>query len=241
VGSHRLIDFLNPRKREIKEANPLHRILMIAAPIAAVLLLGYFVFSKLSGLDSEIEKIKLANAEMAEPVKQADRSIARTERVDQFLDGDVNWLDAMRLLASDMPSSDKLIVKSITGTTDQRRGGGTLTVIDGVTDPKVIDEFEESLRDENHQVVGDGSKYDEKAKDKYRWVYNEKITIPPDHVRQLRYEGLKPTTQPEAKTDAQSNLDDQANPDDQASPNDSAANNTAADNTTAVDTTEAQS
>ena len=162
------------------------------------MLLGYFVYSKLSGLDQQIEQIKLANAEMADPVKQADRSVTRTERVDQFLDGDVNWLDAMRLLASEMPESDKLIVKSISGTTDQRRGGGTLTVIGGVTDPKVIDEFEESLRDENHQVVGDGSKYDDKAKDKYRWAYNEKITIPPDYVRQLRYEGLKPANQSEA-------------------------------------------
>ena len=214
VGSHRLIDFLNPRKRVAKEVNPLHRIALIAVPIAAVVLLGYFVYSKLSALDKKIADIKVANAEMADPVKKAGENILKTDRVDQFLDGDVNWLNELRRAAMDMPSSDLLIVKSINGDTDQRKGGGTLTLIGNVTDPKVIDQFEASLRDDNHKIVGDGSKFDGKAKDEYRWTYTEKITVPPDYIRRQRYEGLKP--EPESQDEPEGETTEPASEETQA-------------------------
>ncbi|NND98931.1 MAG: hypothetical protein HKN47_16565 [Pirellulaceae bacterium] len=191
VGSERLIDFLNPRKRIIKEPNPIARIFLIGVPIAALLLVGFFVYKQFADLDEKISQIKTANAEMTKPVEDANKSVARTERIDQFLDGNVNWLNEIRLLASKMPDSQKMIVKSIQGSTDQRNGGGTLVIAGGVTGPEVIDEFEEAIRDDAHQVVGDGSKLDERAKDAYRWAYNEKITIDRNHVRQLRYAGLK--------------------------------------------------
>ncbi|QDT09351.1 type IV pilus biogenesis protein PilM [Planctomycetes bacterium K23_9] len=202
VGSHRLIDFMNPRKRVIKETSRLKRALMIGGPIAAVLLIGFFAYKRLSDLDAEIAVIKQANAEMANPVKEAGKSVERTERVDQFLDGDVNWLDELRRLVALMPDSDSMIVRSVSGTTDQRNGGGTLTLVGGVTDPKVIDEFEAAVRDESHQIVGDGSKADERAKDKYRWNYTEKVTVPSDYVRQLRYAGLKPPESDNAEPDS---------------------------------------
>ncbi|MGB7347050.1 MAG: hypothetical protein WBD20_22690 [Pirellulaceae bacterium] len=217
VGSHRLIDFMNPRKREIKETSRLKRALLIGGPIAAALLVGYFGYKRLSDLDNQIANLKTSNAEMADPVKKAGESVARTERVDQFLDGDVNWLNELRRLTTKMPESDKMIVKSISGTTDQRNGGGTLMLVGGVTDPKVIDQFEEAVRDDSHQVVGDGSKADVRATDKYRWNYNEKVTVPPDYVRSLRYEGLKPpddSQQEENKSDENPNQESSPKSDD---------------------------
>ncbi len=211
VGSHRLIDFLNPRKREIKETNRVTRGLMIAGPIAAVLLLAFFAYKKLADLDAQIADIKQANADMAAKVKAADESIARTERLDKFLDANVNWLEELQRLVAIAPDSEKMIVKSISGNADQAKGGGSLTLVGGVTDPRVIEEFEVAVRDENHQVVGDGSKADERSKDAYRWNYNEKIIVPAEFVRRLRYDGINPPPENEVSP-AKSSDDQQTTP-----------------------------
>lgn len=200
-GADRLIDFLNPRKRVIEEPNPLRRIAMVAIPVAIALLLTFLAYKKLDNLDKKIALLKTSNAQMKPKVDDANERVAKTARVDDFLDGNVNWLEELRRLTSQMPPSDKMIVKSILGTSDVRKGGGTLTVAGGVTGPDVIDAFEAALRDDNHQVVGDGSKQDTRAKDAYRWGYNEKIVIARDHVRTLRYTKIKLPPEAEQEPD----------------------------------------
>ena len=196
VGGHNLIDFLNPRKREIKAPNPLRKILLIGAPIAAGLLIGFFAYQKISDLDRQIAKLEKANADMKKPVEEAGASVIRTARVDQFLDTNVNWLEEMRRLAKQMPPSEQVIVRSVAGSIDQRSGGGKLTVVGGMTSSGVLSQFQESLRDENHKVLGEGLNQDERAKDSYRWTFNESITIPPEYIHELRYAGLDPANQP---------------------------------------------
>ncbi len=89
-----------------------------------------------------------------------------------------------------MPSSDQMIVRHISATSDARGGGGTLKVIGAVTTPGVIDEFEESLRDEAHRVVGDGASAQKNAKDAYRWDFTESITVTADSIRNGRYAAM---------------------------------------------------
>ena len=192
LGGERLIDFLNPRKRAEEKSHTLRNSLLIGVPVVAALVLAFLGYRQVSGLDREIDELTKANAAMEEPVKLASVSRERTERVDVFLDGDVNWLDEIRRLAQVMPPAQDMIVRSISGTIDPRSGGGTLQVAGGVVDPSMIDDLEESLRDEDHRVVGDGAK-EGKQGDTYRWGYNEKITISPSTVRQLRYQALTST------------------------------------------------
>lgn len=186
----RLVDFLNPRRRAEVAPNHLRTGLMIGVPVAAALLLGYLMFSHLKGLDRQIAELKSANESLKPQVDAALQSIARTESIDKFLDGDVNWLDELRRLARSMPSSDQMIVRQVSATSDPRGGGGTLKVIGAVTTPGVIDEFEESLRDESHRVVGDGASAQKNAKDAYRWDFTESITVTADSVRNERYAAM---------------------------------------------------
>ncbi|QDT03269.1 hypothetical protein K227x_16510 [Rubripirellula lacrimiformis] len=185
----RLIDFLNPRKRVEEEPNHIKTAVMVAVPALLALVGGYLLYGQLSEMDTRIAELKSANAEMKPAVDAAATSISRTETVDQFLDGDVNWLAEMRRLAKAMPPADKMIVRGITGTTDPRAGGGKLVITAAVTQPAVIDEFERSLRDADHIVVGDGVN-ESKDKDAYRFGINETVTINPASIRNQRYEGI---------------------------------------------------
>ena len=95
---------------------------MIAAvPVAVAALVAFFIYRQLGALDVRIEALKVANNGKQEDVKAADVSIARTEMVDKYLDGDVNWLNEIRRLAAKVPESDKLIVRSVSAVSDPRK------------------------------------------------------------------------------------------------------------------------
>ena len=197
----RLIDFLNPRRRYEAPPNRFKKTVLAGIPIAAAALLGFFVFDQFRALDSQIESLKNENSAMQPGVDRALRSISRTEKVDNFLDGDVNWLNELKRLSEEMPSSEDLIVKSINIAADPRAGGGKLSVVGSVKHPKVIDQFENSLRDQHHRVLGDGAKEDTDSKE-YRWSFAETINIDPLHVRNVRYENITEAMNAHANSEA---------------------------------------
>ena len=186
IAPETLIDFLNPRERVEEEPNRVRRLLMIAAPLAAVFLLGFFVYRQFAEWDRKIANATSEVNTMLASSETADASIARTETIDQFLDSDVNWLDELRRLAVMAPPSEDLIVKNINGTANTKSGGGTLRVIGSVTDPGIIDAMEESLRDEKHSVIGKGSQQ-QKGEDSYRWTFTESLAITGLELRNTRY------------------------------------------------------
>ena len=188
-GADRLLDFLNPRKRIEQVENPYRRYIIAAIPLAVAALFGFLIFRQLGSMDDQIESLKAANQQKEKKVKNADQSLARTEMVDQYLDGDVNWLNEIRRLARRAPESEKLILRSISMKNDPRSGGGIMTVEGAVTKPSVIEEFEAAVRDPNRNVQGDGAS-EVRSPDKYRWSFTETIEISPEYVREQRYIGM---------------------------------------------------
>ncbi len=186
---NRLIDFLNPRQRHVETPSPYRRALLIGVPIAAALLLAFGVYRKIKGLDQQIAELKSENVALQPEVDRAKTSIARTETVDEFLDADVNWLNEIRRMATTMPPSNEMIVRGVSATANTRGGGGTLKVEGGVVTPSIIDTFEQALRDDGHQVKGDGAS-EQKTEDAYRWGFTEAITVTGSAVRNERYAAI---------------------------------------------------
>ena len=189
VASERLIDFLNPRKPEIKTVSPYRKLLLVGIPVAACLLLAFVVYQKIASLDLQIAKLTTENAAMQDDVKRADASLAKTETVDTFLDGDVNWLQEIRRMATEMPASEQMIIRGVSASVNARAGGGVLKIEGGAVNPAVIDEFEKALRDENHQVNGTGAS-EQKTEDAYRWEFSESIQVTGSSIRDARYIGI---------------------------------------------------
>jgi hypothetical protein len=169
--------------------SPYRKYVIAAIPVAIAALVAFFIYRQLGALDVQIEGLKMANNDKQKGVKAADVSIARTELVDKYLDGDVNWLNEIRRLASKVPESDKLIVRSVSAVSDTRNGGGTMTIEGAVTKPAVIEEFEGAIRDDFRTVQGDGAS-ELRTSDQYRWSFTETIKINPSHIRDQRYIGI---------------------------------------------------
>ncbi len=199
--SDRLIDFLNPRKRLEKITDHRKTAALVGVPVAIVVLVGWLLYSQLSERTQQIESLLAENAELKPQVEMAAKGISRTETIDQFLDGDVNWLNELKRIAGAIPPAEEMILTSVNASSAGRGAGlrtgtaGTPTItLEGfVTESSVIDRLEESLRSEHHRVIGKGTNKEE-TRDAYRWTLDETVFIDPGAVRNARYEGIAAAT-----------------------------------------------
>jgi len=182
-----LIDFLNPRETIEPKKDTRKIAVMIGIPVALAAAIVWMLWGNMTRLDVQIERQASANSELKEKMKVSDKMIERTARIDQFLDGDVNWLDELERLARSMPPADELILKEVTAVSNPRDGGGRIVVSGLVTSPEVIDEFESAMRNGDHQVTGD-KVTQLPTEDSYRWQMIETIAVAPGAVREKRYQ-----------------------------------------------------
>ncbi|QDV64880.1 type IV pilus biogenesis protein PilM [Crateriforma conspicua] len=206
LHADRLVDFLQPRKRPEPKSNRGRIAAMVGVPVALVLLLGFMVYRQFAGMDQEIERLQVANGKLQEQVEMADTSITEVGQVDLFLNGDVNWLTAMKRLAEEMPPAQDLIVREFHGASNTRTGGGTMTIRGGVTDSDLIEEFEDSIRDQVHSVMGDGATFD-RTQPYYRYSFKEDIVVSPDFVQAGRYQAFEDLLNAAANQSAAGNSD----------------------------------
>ncbi|EMI18460.1 hypothetical protein RMSM_04607 [Rhodopirellula maiorica SM1] len=179
---------------------------------------------------------------MKEPVKEAEQFIAETEKIDQFLDADAIWIDKLRTLANKLPPAEEVILKSIVATSDTRTGVSTVVLNGSATQPSVIDKLESSIRDENHSVIIEGAS-EQDAKNAYRWVFTQKIAIPPHHARNQRYEGIEQARTTSADDSQDATTPTESNADTPASETEPESTESSSPNpeTTATTDTEVQS
>ena len=194
-----LVDFLNPRKMvEIRQDNRF-RIGAAVAVVAATILLSFLGWSSLRSYDREIALRQAELALLNPQVTKAEEAIARTQRVDQFLDSSVVWLDELRRVAERMPQSDQALLKSVNAVSLPREGGGKLNLTAAAKSPVVVDEMESALRDDEHSVTGTGAN-DLGSKELYRWGFSQSVTVAPETIRDQRYEAFSPPADDAAET-----------------------------------------
>jgi len=192
-GNADLIDFLNPR-RAPEPASQRSTYLLAGAGLAAIVAIaGFFGWSKMRGLDSEIAALETRYQDLQSEVEQADQVIGKTAQFDAFLDGNVIWLDELRRTATILPPADEAIVTDVVARVN-REGGGSLTVSGAVTRSSTVAKMEALLRDENHTVVGKGTDSSSSKIDGYDWSFSETIILDPEFIRlqrEMARQGLK--------------------------------------------------
>lgn len=184
-----LMDFKNPRRIIENRKSYKRPITFGLLGLSAASVLSFLSWSSLK------ERAQLVNRRESEwkslqtDVKKAEQSITRTELVDQFLDGNVIWLEQLRRLTDKMPPAEQVIVKTISAKSNVAAGGGQLILQAAAKSPGVVHEMEASIRDEHHSVGGTGTN-DLGEDQNYRWGFNHVISIEPSLVRKQRYDAI---------------------------------------------------
>ena len=218
-GADLLIDFLNPRKKPQPRNDRARYAVMGAAAAAVLLMVGYTVWSSLNSRDRQIAELQKSIGELETQLKETDVHVANVARIDQFLDGNVIWVEELRRLAEKLPPAEQAILTNLTASAQTRTGGGQMTLTGKVTTPEVKNQLESQLRDELHRVDGRGiSPTGDSA---YPWLVNETVLISPEAVRQMRRAGIRanddaPPADDAAAVDAAADADQPAAAVDQA-------------------------
>ncbi len=176
-----LIDFLNPR-RPPKPPSKKPKMLLIGGLAVSIVGGGFFLgWNKLRQMDSAIAARKSYEASLKDGVTLADESIGRTNLVENFVDGDVFWLDEFRRIAEQLPSSKEVMVSSISASVP-RDGGGEIKLAGGASNSGAVSEIGALLRDDQHTVLSKG--YTLNAdKAPYQYSFDETITFDRDYIR----------------------------------------------------------
>ena len=176
-GRRHGIDFLKPRQRP-QPPNRGRRYAWLAAAAASLLLvLAGLIAWQIQGYSRRLSGLQTESKNLDGPVKEAQKLRAEVEVIDAFAAGDVNWLDQLHELSQEFPSAADAVVDSATfsGLTE---GGGQIYLEGYVRDPAVIEQMESRLRDDQHQVTGSGTQFDERQPE-LRWQFKEKIVVLP--------------------------------------------------------------
>lgn len=176
-----VIDLKNPKRRQPKKGRK--RELMIAGGGAAALLLTslYLWWSSHAELDQQIRTAQKTEAEKAEQVKTLSPQIKQRQDVDSFLAGSINWLDEMKFLAANAPSSSDVVLTnpSFDYLVDRNSGRGQITVTAEARKGDHLGQLRTALNDKDHEITGSGPKEMAIRRGEYGWDERETIRIAP--------------------------------------------------------------
>jgi Tfp pilus assembly PilM family ATPase len=152
----RLIDFSNPRKRE-EVKRPFVKY-AIAGAAAATLLVGGYVWQSMAHaeLDKEIERLNAAIARNSETLKISTKKITDWNKVEDFLEGDHQWLDELEYMSQHAANADRAIFGVTTFTTDPRTNAASISTKFVTGKQEDVPEFQDAFRDAKHQVRSTG-------------------------------------------------------------------------------------
>lgn len=168
------LDLRNPRRRP---APPSKKRLYVtygsAAAIVALLVAGT-IWMRLGALDSEIQAAQKKLATLKNSNKEAVLQQNDVEKIDRWLDSNVQWLDQAYWMAKTMPPAEATILSRLQMDASQSEGG--VITLDGyVGDENGIKKVENALRDPSHQVQTLSSKQTEISG--YAWNFQERVVV----------------------------------------------------------------
>ncbi len=177
-GKRHGIDFLNPRKRSVPPDRR-RRYALIAGAVAAVfaVFIGG-VWWQIDRYKSQVDELQVRNTSLDDQVKIAQQLKSDVGMIDEFEEGNINWLDQIYEISKKLPDAEEAIVDTATFTS-LPSGGGQISLDGYVKEPDVINKMESSLRDEAHQVTGSGTFFDERQED-LQWSFKERIVVSPE-------------------------------------------------------------
>ncbi|MCU0958600.1 MAG: hypothetical protein MUF48_00720 [Pirellulaceae bacterium] len=202
AGTRHAIDFLNPRKRPAPRSHRRRNVLIGAAVLTLLGVIGGTCWARIHTLDGQIRTLRDQIAALDKDVEQARTLVAKADAVREFTEADVTWLDELYVLAQRMPDADKVKLDEVRLGASLKRGG-VMTLKGHVTSSDIIAAFEESLRRDDNVVAGRYGTIDRNQRD-YPYLLDTTVSVPPDEYDNGRSRGrpFRKTLQPPSPVDA---------------------------------------
>jgi len=170
------IDFLNPRRRHAAHTQTRRNGLVAALVAVALLCCGWVIWLQMSQFNSEINMLNDKRDRLKKNVPSALKITQAAEEIDEWAEGDVNWLDELRELSEEFPNGDKAIILQLSA--NALPSGGRMTLTGAVNDSTTVTAIDEAISDDRHDVKGRGALPTEDI-ERYERTYTKIVTIKP--------------------------------------------------------------
>ncbi|HZZ71412.1 MAG TPA: hypothetical protein VFE24_04110 [Pirellulales bacterium] len=167
------LDFLHPRK---KPEPPNHRklYLSVAAAVAAVaILVGGWIWFKLSSMDSQIASLQAESKRLEPDLKKAEELKKRMTVLDKWLVDDIDWLDEFKNLSAKFLDAKQAMLTSLL--TLPSPTGGEIQLDGLLTDPSLATKLEQALRSPHHRVEAKGG--EQSSNKQYQWHFKSSVMV----------------------------------------------------------------
>jgi Tfp pilus assembly PilM family ATPase len=176
------VDFLHPRQR-VEKKKPIRQYLLAAAAVLALLgSVWWWYYSSHRRLDAEIEALQAKLSGLEPNLKLAKQNSEHWRKVENYLKGDIQWLDELAYLSQKALPAEEMILRETSLALDGRTNEGKIIAQIGITQQELEPELEKRLRDELHKI---GAKEVRPAADRnnaYGWTLDPEIVISPAQV-----------------------------------------------------------
>ncbi len=171
------IDFLHPRR--VAPPPSRHRLwAAVAGGISFLAICGGLAFWwYLRSLDGQIATLQTELRRLEPEVKIAQQQMAEAGSVQQWTQGDINWLEQLKYISEKLPKPEQARVEEWRAAVTAS-GDGNL-VLEGLVDEQsTIAQIEQQLRgeDDRRRIRGEGGTF-EQQDEKYPWRFRETVTI----------------------------------------------------------------
>ncbi|MBL9094651.1 MAG: hypothetical protein JNL96_25750 [Planctomycetaceae bacterium] len=170
------IDFLNPRRAPEPPNRRKQAIVGAFAATVVFALVWLVVQWRFAQLDEEIAELKKQSNALTPIVKSSQALEKRADEIDAWRRSDVVWLSELERTSKLAPSNQQVQLTMLRLSTSPQGGEVQLTGV--VTEPSVVDELEQKLRDARHAVEGKGRRQDG-ALPKYPWRFQSNVVVKP--------------------------------------------------------------
>jgi len=187
------VDFLNP-KQPPTPPNIVRQAIGYVIVAAVLLTAGiYYLLDMRQQETAEIERMQASLKKVVVKLDKVKEKKAVVDAIDRWEADDVNWLDELFDIARRFPSGSDAMIRSLAAGPG-RSGRCAIDMTVQVSDPKVITDFGDRLRDEYHSVSSQDVSEQASSKD-YPWQFDTRIQLRKREVEQYRKEetqGAKP-------------------------------------------------
>jgi hypothetical protein len=176
AGRAPVIDFLHPRR---PPEPPSRRNQYVVAALAGTLLALTLILAawyQRSSLQNEVQRLQAESRGLDKKVTQSQKSIKAGAEVDQWVGGEIVWLDELRWLSQKFPSAEDAMLTQLKMSNPGEAGEMTL---DGLArNVDAVAKLDQGLHDAVHRVSGK-TKSERQTSDRYHVQFRSSLLVSP--------------------------------------------------------------
>jgi hypothetical protein len=148
------LDFKNPKRKPEKRTHRNVITAIVAACVLLVIATGAWGFARRMAIENEWKTVQRKKSELEKLTASHDQLHRQSNEVNQWKQGEVNWLEQLEWLSSSLPrSQDVIVTGALSLSAPVNNTAPTIRFTANTRGTSIVPQLEAALRDDTHTVT----------------------------------------------------------------------------------------